>query len=270
MPHEHGTVFYVHGANISPAALSARVALLQEGLTAHGLEDVRLVAPPWRQNSGMVLGPVEITLPFAGARATFAPDLAANLEARLAALNPFTVGVQGLIWRAFTNYFDDRRPELMRLIGNQLLGDSLAYQVYRDRILDYVGSQLVEGLPQPIVAVGESLGGVILVELLSEHRAGLPPAAGLVAVGNQAPILYALGALVSLPYEGEVAPFGPWWNVYDPRDFLSFLAAPIFRRYETRIEDVRVESGRPFPEAHGAYWEVEETWDVIPEAFGRT
>jgi hypothetical protein len=299
MPHQQGTFFYLHGANISPAALSARVALLQEALIAHGLEDIRLVAPPWRQNSGMVLGPVDQTLPTDEAGPGFGPNLLVNVEARLAAFNPFQVGVQGLIWRAFTNYFDDRRPELMRLIGNQLLGDSLAYQLYRPRILEYVGAELARLEPSPIVAVGESLGGVILLELLSEGRfAGVQPepaaeeatdrpqptdprqstdppqptdpvVVGLVTVGNQAPVLYALGALESLPYEGERPPFGPWWNVYDPRDFLSFLAEPIFRRYETRIEDVRVESGEPFPDSHGTYWELDGTWDVIRTAFGR-
>ncbi len=276
MAHETGTLFYVHGANISPAALSDRVALLRRGLDEHGLADIGLVAPPWRQNSGMVLGPIELTLPTDRPGASSAANVMANLEVRLAALNPFKVGVQGLIWRAFTNYFDDRRRELMGLIGNQLLGDSLAYQSYRAVILEYVGAELAETVPSPVVAVGESLGGVILAELLAgpgadgvAGRVGGAQVAGLVTVGNQAPILYALGALTALPFEGGQAPFGPWWNVYDPRDFLSFVAQPIFRRYESRIDDVRVESGEPFPESHGAYWEQELTWQTIRRAFGR-
>lgn len=263
-----GILFFVHGANVSPAILSRRVAWLRAGLDQHGLEDVRLVAPPWRENSGMVLGPVDLTLPTDG-EASRALDLAVNLEARLAAFNPFTIGIQGLIWRAFTNYFDDRRPELMRLVGNQLLGDSLAYQLYRPRILDYICEELTALGPGPIVTLGESLGGVILLELLSEGRVPEAEVAGMISVGSQAPILYALGALEALPLDGERPPFGPWWNVYDPRDFLSFLAAPIFSRYGRRIEDVRVESGHPFPESHGSYFELGGTWQVIRTAFGR-
>ena len=143
-------------------------------------------------------------------------------------------------------------------------------------LLELVGRQQAEAAASPVVAVGESLGGVILVELLAGEagagrvsRVGDADVASLVTVGNQAPILYALGALAELPLDGDRAPFGPWWNVYDPRDFLSFLAEPIFRRYGTEIHDVRVESGAPFPQSHGAYWEEEGTWDVVREAFAR-
>ena len=76
----------------------------------------------------MVLGPVELTLPGVEPRRRPGIEVLANLEVRLAQLTPFGSVVQALIWRAFTNYFDNRRPELMRLIGNQLLRDSLAYQ----------------------------------------------------------------------------------------------------------------------------------------------
>jgi hypothetical protein len=269
MSHIQGTLFYIHGANISPSTLAWLTGRLEQGLAAHGMADVRLVAPAWRQNSGMVLGPVDLTIPPAPERMTkTGGDLVTGLEARLAALAPLPFDVQALVWRAFTNYFDDRRPELMRLIGNQLLGDSLAYQVYRTPILEFVGSQLaaVSG-PGPVVAVGESLGGLILLELLSVPS-DLTPVKGLVTIGNPAPVLYALSAIEALPYDGDRAPYGPWWNLYDPRDFLSFVAAPIFRRYETHIEDVRIESGEPFPKSHGAYWDEELTWETIRGAFG--
>ena len=35
------------------------------------------------------------------------------------------------------------------------------------------------------------------------------------------------------------------------RDFLSYRGSDVF---PGRVKDVRVESGQPFPESHGAYW----------------
>ena len=61
----------------------------------------------------------------------------------------------------------------------------------------------------------------------------------------------------------------PWLNIYDSRDFLSFLAEPLFRRSDglASVVDLRVRSGKDFPKSHGAYWELAPVWDAIATAF---
>jgi hypothetical protein len=54
--------------------------------------------------------------------------------------------------------------------------------------------------------------------------------------------------------------FPPWLNLYDPYDFLSYVAAPVFRR---GVRDVRIESGQPFPYSHSAYWTNAQTWNAV-------
>ena len=55
--------------------------------------------------------------------------------------------------------------------------------------------------------------------------------------------------------------FPLWLNLYDPNDFLSYVAEPVFQT--AGICDVRIDSGQPFPEAHGAYWTNDATWRAI-------
>ena len=72
-----------------------------------------------------------------------------------------------------------------------------------------------------------SLGGVACVDLLVE--AALPQVELLVTVGSQAPFFYEIDALQSLRF-GVPLPehFPRWLNVYDLRDFLSYVAAGVF------------------------------------------
>ena len=62
----------------------------------------------------------------------------------------------------------------------------------------------------------------------------------------------------------------PWLNVYDSRDFLSFVAEPLFRRSDglASVVDLRVHSGQDFPASHSAYWELAPVWDAIATVFG--
>ena len=48
-------------------------------------------------------------------------------------------------------------------------------------------------------------------------------------VGSQAPLLYTFDAIPSMPYDEADPPRlpVPWLNVYDSRDFLSFVAEPL-------------------------------------------
>jgi len=74
-----------------------------------------------------------------------------------------------------------------------------------------------------------------------------------------------------MPYDEADPPYlpVPWLNIYDTRDFLSFLAEPLFRRSDglASVVDLRVRSGRDFPKSHGSYWELPAVWDAIATAF---
>ena len=63
-----------------------------------------------------------------------------------------------------------------------------------------------------------------------------------------------------MPYDEADPPHlpVPWLNIYDTRDFLSFLAEPLFRRTDglASVVDLRVRSGSDFPKSHSAYWEL--------------
>ena len=88
---------------------------------------------------------------------------------------------------------------------------------------------------------------------------------------SQAPLLYAFDAIPSMPYDEADPPHlpVPWLNIYDSRDFLSFVAEPLFRRSDglASVVDLRVHSGRDFPRSHSAYWELAPVWDAIATVF---
>ena len=122
---------------------------------------------------------------------------------------------------------------------------------------------------RPILPVGLSLGGIALVDVIASWPDA--PVEACVTVGSQAPLLYTFDAIPSLPYDEADPPRlpVPWLNVYDSRDFLSFVAEPLFRRTDglASVVDLRVHSGKDFPRSHSAYWELPAVWDAIATAF---
>ena len=140
-------------------------------------------------------------------------------------------------------------------------GDVLLYQArgeaIRDFIRDTVKQHALGG--DPIVLLAHSLGGIACVDLLVQEH--LPEVKLLVTVGSQAPFLYEIGALYSLQYGEPLPPqFPSWLNIYDLRDFLSYIGAAVF---PDRVQDVLVDSKQPFPQAHSAYWTNQATWKAI-------
>jgi hypothetical protein len=139
-------------------------------------------------------------------------------------------------------------------------GDILFYQTKGQKIREFIREQ-VENVEPPVVLLAHSLGGIACVDLLIAHK--LPQVKLLVTVGSQAPFLYEIDALQSLPY-GEFLPeyFPKWLNIYDLRDILSYVGD---RQglFPGRIKDVKVDNQQPFPESHGAYWYNPATWDAI-------
>ncbi|MBD1853930.1 hypothetical protein H6F87_28870 [Cyanobacteria bacterium FACHB-502] len=142
-------------------------------------------------------------------------------------------------------------------------GDILIYQARGKKIREFIRSQIEnEQIQPPVVLLAHSLGGIACVDLLIEHDLR-DKVKYLVTVGSQAPFFYEIDALHTLSY-GELLPkhFPKWLNIYDLRDFLSYIGncEGIF---PGKLTDVPVDNRQPFPEAHGAYWANEQTWDEI-------
>lgn len=137
-------------------------------------------------------------------------------------------------------------------------GDILLYQARGNGIRAFIAKQAVAAA-EPVVLIAHSLGGIAAVDLLVSRP--LPSVRLLVTVGSQAPFLCEIGALWSLPH-GDPLPdhFPPWLNIYDPRDLLSYIGAPLF---PGRVEDVEVNNKQPFPQSHSAYWANPKVWEAI-------
>ncbi|MFE9093127.1 alpha/beta fold hydrolase [Streptomyces sp. NPDC007264] len=115
----------------------------------------------------------------------------------------------------------------------------------RRRLRETVGE-----LEPPVVVVGHSLGGIIALETLIGTP--LPQVELLITVGSQGPFLYESGALPALVHPEPLPAHMPdWLNLYDPRDLLAYVGAPLF---PGRVTDIEVDNGQPFPASHSAYW----------------
>ena len=152
-------------------------------------------------------------------------------------------------------------PHRRKLMGlsTAALADILYYQRRGGDIRDYVARSLFDR-ERPLTVVGHSLGGVVLVDLLSSGSA--PPVDLLVTVGSQSPLFYAIDALEHLRPGVAPAPFTPWLNIYNEADLLSFCTERVFPD-TSDIRDVAVDAGVGFPESHSAYWGVDEVFDAI-------
>ena len=142
-------------------------------------------------------------------------------------------------------------------------GDVLRYQARGKRIRDYIREAIVEEAHHDgtIVLLAHSLGGIACVEMLVEQRQ--PEVKLLITVGSQAPFLYELGALATLgPDEPLPRHFPAWLNIYDLRDFLSYIGRGVFGE---QVKDLPVDNRQYFPDSHGAYWTNPVMWDAILE-----
>jgi hypothetical protein len=152
----------------------------------------------------------------------------------------------------------ERRQALMGT-STPGIGDILLYQRRGEAIRQMVADQLAVVRP-PVVAVGHSLGGIILVDLLTGGVSGVQL---LVTAGSQSPLFYLIDALGSLrPGQPDPAPFTPWLNIYNRQDLLSFYAGRAFPGVPG-ISDEPVDPGVPFPAAHSAYWHEDRVFELI-------
>ena len=166
-----------------------------------------------------------------------------------------------LIAHAVTRYVRPRRGRLSET-SFAAAGDILLYQARGQAIRDFIRAT-IEACQGEVVLLAHSLGGIACVDLLVECP--LPRVKLLITAGSQAPLLYEMGALVSRPFGEPLPPHFPkrWINLYDPRDFLSYLARGVFSGPE--IKDIRVNNRQPFPQSHSAYWRNDQVWDAIRE-----
>ena len=253
-------LFFVHGANETSEGLARNLARIEDQVRKRGW-DVRVVAPEWRRRSGLRLGNWRKAL-YRGAKP--ATISLANV--------PRGVGRAALL-KLVTSYFEGRREMLIDTVGAQMLADVIGYHEHRATIQDVLQTELAKAgrasRGKPVLPVGLSLGGIALVDLMASWADASVEAC--VTVGSQAPLLYTFDAIPSMPYDEADPPRlpVPWLNVYDSRDFLSFVAEPLFRRTDglATVVDLRVQSGRDFPRSHSAYWELPAVWDGIATAF---
>jgi len=142
-----------------------------------------------------------------------------------------------------------------------LAGDIILYQVRGEEIRPFICDR-IRGLDQEVAVLGHSLGGIAVFDVLVQNDLR-DRVKALITVGSQAPFFYEINALVSLPFGKKLPTHFPrkWLNIWDPNDFLSFLAEGIFSK--AAVEDYKVQSGVPFPDSHSAYWDQEEIWTKI-------
>ena len=147
------------------------------------------------------------------------------------------------------------------------LGDVFAYLhqgSLRDRIQEVIRADLIcaheasKGEGGPVVVIGHSMGGVILVDMLQDLDAARLPAdlrvAALFTVGSQPGLFKSLGVLAGAAGPDGRTPRPPcvaaWINVFDPIDPLAFRADPLY----SGVEDLVFDSITGLASAHTTYF----------------
>lgn len=153
-----------------------------------------------------------------------------------------------------------RRAVITQAVG-PVAGDVLLYLARGARIRRHI-ADCISGLNDDVVLLAHSLGGIATFDVLVKGH--FPNVRCLITVGSQIALLHELDALPSL--EPGTLPDSfpvPWLNVYDNRDLLSFLAAPIFG---PGVQDVVVDSRTPFPRSHSAYFGSRDFYAIVAAA----
>ena len=187
-------------------------------------------------------------------------------------LNGFAMGITAWLSRPFKGIAGSmitqriaRRRGALTDATSPAAGDIMRYQARGSRIRGYIRptvADAVAGDPDPSATIlAYSLGGIACVDMLIEE-----PCLGVsrvVTAGSQAPFLYEIDVLSSLSY-GKPLPdhFPPWLNIYDDRDFLSYIGAGVF---PDRVTDQQDDNGQPFPQAHTAYRYNDAVWQQIKD-----
>jgi hypothetical protein len=207
------------------------VAVANEGAAAFGPGDVvAAIAKASGAIAERVLGSSAMSVLGTWAGANLLPGLKLALSRRLA---------------------QDRAAILRK--GVLVPTDILVYQRNGAVIRDFVRSEIA-ALEPPVVAIGHSLGGIILVDALFEPGQAQNTVELVITFGSQSAYLQSVGGL------GELSPNLPWINIWTRYDFVSFLAEKMWPGKVTDIE-IPIEVG--FPDSHGAYYVSEAFFDTV-------
>ena len=135
-------------------------------------------------------------------------------------------------------------------------------------VRELVGRQIAAAnQSERVVVAGHSLGGVIALDVLSDPsfdgRVDL-----LVTAGSQAPLLVQLGAWPTVPPGKDAPPakpFSPWFNVYNARDPLAFLAADVFASNATPPSDMAIRKPKDLVGTHSDYFTSAALYEWIAD-----
>jgi hypothetical protein len=162
----------------------------------------------------------------------------------------------------FTQWGANRRGAFSDA-ASPIAGDIMLYQARGEAIRARIRDHILAAA-EPVYLLAHSLGGVACVDLLATEAL---PVQQLITVGSQAPFLYEINALPCLPFGHPLpASLPPWLNIYDRRDFLSYIGASVF---PGRIVDRCVDNRQAFPASHSAYWWNAEVWEAIRSTLPR-
>jgi len=264
----------------SPEYARARCADVPEvhlvAATARAVAATAAVAAPASQSSTDLIAPApDLIAGGTAAQVSFARSVEVSIAQAVLAMAAATLlaGYVGVdVGPGLKRWATDvLRPHRSRIMQESFLGpaDILRYLSNGGPMRGSVAGTLREAAARggPVVAIGNSLGGIILVETLAAPDA--PRADLLVTVGSQSPLLATIGALDGLGVPDGPSPFQPWLNVYDRRDFLAFVAQPVWPG-ESGIRDLEVDSGEGFPDSHGAtYLSRPELYAAIRDHLAR-
>jgi hypothetical protein len=180
------------------------------------------------------------------------------------------VGDRARNWTAsaLTDGFrDELNPAVAKFLGDVFiyLKDGNKRAEIRANVADALMRAHAERRPdEPLIVIGHSMGGVILVDMLSDtNNTGLSDSFSadlLVTVGSQPGFfeehkLFAISDhSIGKELAKTLAPLpkraARWWNVYDPVDILSFRCQSIFEK----VEDYKFSSAVGLLDAHTAYF----------------
>jgi hypothetical protein len=264
VPRQWGTIVYVHGASDRSSRVSEHVERIERSLSLRDGE-VELLVAEWGDRAGPDLSRICRALPDTAdpTQPCAEPDDPSRIQ-KLRALPAALLVAKQFLRRSSSNWLKVRATEALLPLRDDLMheilgvADVLVYQRDRSAMRDVVRESLASAPKngRPLIAVGNSLGGIIPFDLLREPGAPKPDL--FVTIGSQAPALQTVGALGP----GENSPFTPWLNIYDRRDFFGFKAYPVWP--VDGVEDREVFLKRGFPEVHGPeYFSHMPVWNAI-------
>ena len=178
--------------------------------------------------------------------------IAAGRQAGRVSLDPLTRPAMRVVHHAMVDH------------AGITMADVLGYLRDPEAVIAPVCDRLIEirrgAGERPVVAVGLSLGGIILVDSLARlltdatrPEAERSPADLLVTVGSQSAALRAMGVMPSAPRD-VIHPrlFTPWLNVWHEHDYLSYPIGAMFEHLGD-VSDRRAVQRGAFPGVHSGY-----------------